>query len=126
MAEEKPKNYIDFCGWGKIKIGTQEFDQVIISQGKAIRRQVEKLEEIFGTTHQIGEWEERLLLAGNPEVIIIGSGQFGVLKVSEELKKKLEKSKAKVEVLLTPKAVSEFNRLVFEGKRVNALIHTTC
>lgn len=126
MSEEKPKIHIDSCGWGNVVIDGQKFDQVIISGEKVIRREVEKLENLFGTTHQIGDWEIEELLSGNPETIILSSGQGGVMEISQEVKEKLASSGAEIKILLTPQAVSEFNKLSFEGKRVNALIHTTC
>ncbi len=117
---------IDSLGWGKVVVNGQKFDQVIISNGKVIPRKAKKLEELFGTTHEIGNWEIEELLSGNPEVIILSSGQVGAMKISDEILKKLSRSQAEIKILLTPQAVSEFNKLSQEGKRVNALIHTTC
>lgn len=126
MPEEKPKIQIDSVSWGKIFINGQKFDQVIISGGKVLPRETEKLEKLFGTTHTIGDWEQELLSMVDPEVIIIGNGYNGVLKVSGEMREKLGHSGAEIKVLLTPAAVSEFQKLVSQGKRVSALIHTTC
>jgi len=117
---------IDSCGWGNIVIDGQKFGQVVIVKEKVKERDDKNLRKLFGTTHQIGEWEIKELLSENPEIIIIGTGQAGVLRVDEETREKLERSKAEVKILLTQEAVSEFNRLVSRGKRVNALIHTTC
>ncbi len=161
---------IDSVGWGNVVIDGQKFDQVVISGEKVIRREVEKLEKLFGTTHVVADWEQKLLMEGNPEIIILSSGQGGVMEISQEVKEKLAKPgaemksprpwkgevsslrgknppladrlrfllhssppmerrgilKREIKVLLTPQAVSEFNRLTSEGKKVNALIHTTC
>lgn len=117
---------INNVGWENIIVDGQRFDQVIISEGKVLRREVEKLEKMFGTTHVIGDWEIEELLSGSPEIIILSSGQAGVMKITNDVKEKLSKSGAEIKILLTPVAVSEFNRLSSEGKRVNALIHTTC
>lgn len=56
----------------------------------------------------------------------MANGWSGVLKVGEDFKKRVEKSRAELRVVLTPKIVEEYNRLVEKGKKVNALIHTTC
>jgi len=117
---------IDSVGWGNVVIDGQKFDQVVISGEKVIRREVEKLEKLFGTTHVVADWEQKLLMEGNPEIIILSSGQGGVMEISQEVKEKLAKPGAEIKILLTPQAVSEFNRLTSEGKKVNALIHTTC
>lgn len=126
MPEEKAKIHIDSVGWGNVVVDGQRFDQMIIAGGKILRRETEKLESLFGTTHQIGDWEIKELLSGNPETIILSSGQAGAMKIGDEVKEKLASAGAEIKILLTPVAVREFNRLSSLGKRVNALIHTTC
>lgn len=117
---------IDSVSWGNIVVNGQKFGQVIITGDRVRERGREKLEKLFGATHVVGDWEVEELLSENPQIIIIGTGQFGVLKVSDEIKEKLTRSGAEIKVLLTPAAVAEFNRKINEGKNVNALIHTTC
>ena len=91
-----------------------------------IPRNTEKLNKLFGTTHRIGDWETRALLSGEPEIVIIASGRDGVLKVAEDFKKACEENKIKLRIFKSQKAVKEYNRLTGKGKKVNALIHTTC
>ena len=112
--------------WGKVKIDGQTYHQALIVGDEVIERDKPKLEKLFGTTHQIGEWERHRLLSGKPEIILIASGWSGILKVDEGLKKQIAKLGIKLLVVLTPKIVTEYNRLVGEGRKVNALIHTTC
>ena len=113
-------------GGGDVVIGGKKFFQAMVVGGKTIPRDHEKLEQLFGTTHVIPDWEQDLLVSGNPEIIVIGDGWYSALKVSEEAKRKFEEAGVEVRVLDTKRAVEEYNRLVDEGKRVNALIHTTC
>jgi len=117
---------IDSVRWGEIEVDGQEFRQVLIIKDQVFERDSEKLHQLFDTSHKIGDWEVEELFKDNPEVIIIGTGWAGVLNVSEELKAKSEKLQIGLRVLRTPKAVEEYNKLRGEGKRVNALIHTTC
>ena len=117
---------IDSVGWAKIVIAGKKFFQAMIVGGKAIPRDHEKLERLFGTTHVIPDWEQELLVSDNPEVIVIGDGWSSCLKVSEEAKRKFKEAGVDLRILDTQKAVEEYNRLVEEGKRINALIHTTC
>lgn len=117
---------IDSVGWGNIIVNGQRYHEVLISGQNVESRDDERLENELGTDHAIGDWEIEKLLTGQPEIIIVGTGVAGVLKVSEKVKEKLVAGGAEVKVLLTPQAVSEFNRLVSDGKRVNVLIHTTC
>lgn len=117
---------INNASWGKVKVDGVIYHQVLIAGEKVFERDKPKLETLFGTTHVIGDWEQKLLLSENPEIILIASGWSGILKVEEEFKKKVEKAGAELRVVLTPMVVGEYNRLVTEGKRVNCLVHTTC
>lgn len=112
--------------WGKVKVNGQVYYQVLIIGEKVLEREGNKLENLFGTTHQIGEWEQKLLLSENPDVILITSGWNGALKVMEEFKNKIEKKRIELKIVLTPKVMEEYQQLINQGKKVNCLIHTTC
>lgn len=117
---------IEKLSWGKVKVDGQTYHQVLLVGDEVVERDKPKLENLFGTTHQIGEWERCQLLSGKPEIILIASGWSGLLKVSQKLKVESQKLGIELRTILTPRIVTEYNRLVGEGKRVNALIHTTC
>lgn len=117
---------IDKVEWGKMEIKGKKYGQVLIIGDQVFERDSEKLHQLFGTTHQIGDWEVEELLREKPEVIVIGTGWEGILEVSEEIRAKSEELEIEIKTLRTLEAVEEFNRLVAEGKKVNALIHTTC
>ncbi|HUV72143.1 MAG TPA: MTH938/NDUFAF3 family protein [Clostridia bacterium] len=117
---------IDQVDWGELKVSGKEYSQVLVVGNQVIERQEEKLRRLFGTTHKMGGWEMEELLSSKPEIIIIGNGFDGVLEVSKKLRAESEKLGIELKVLKTPAAVGEFNQLVGKGKRVNALIHTTC
>ena len=118
--------HINSTSFGSITINNKKYGQVLIV-GKIVEERDEKqLYKLFNTTHQIGDWEVEKLLSNQPEVIIIGSGQSGVLEVSPEVKGKLTTGEARLKILITPEAIAEFNKIYKEGKKVNALIHTTC
>lgn len=117
---------IDSVSWAKVKIDGQEYWQVLIVGEKVIPREVERVKQQCDTDHVIADWEEKLLLSENPEIILIATGWSGVLKTNQELKIKSQKLGIELRTVLTPKVMSEYNRLVESGKRVNALIHTTC
>jgi hypothetical protein len=117
---------IDKLSWGKVKVDGQDYHQVLLVGGKTTPRDVNKLKKLFKTTHQIGDWERKKLLENKPEMIIIASGWDGALKVDENFKQTCQKAGVELRVLLSQKAVAEYNRLVAEGRNINALIHTTC
>lgn len=65
------------------------------------------------------------IIAENPEVLIIGTGSSGIMKVPEALRKELLKKKIELYVADTRKAVEIFNS-VTEAKRAIAAFHLTC
>ena len=77
-------------------------------------------------SHEITQNELDALLKDNPEIIIIGKGQWGKgrLNPSEEVVSSLKERGVKLINLPTPKAIQKFNE--FTGKKVAALIHITC
>lgn len=117
---------VNSVDWGKIWVDGKEYREVLIVGDKVFEREHEKLKQLFGTGHQIGDWETEILLSNRPEVIVIGNGWDGVLEVNEKIKNKIEKIGMELKILKTPQAAEEFNRLSEAGKKVNALIHTTC
>lgn len=117
---------IDSVFWAKVKIDGQDHWQVLIIGEKVIPRKTERIKQEYGTDHIVADWEKELLLSESPEVILIVTGWSGLLKVDEKFKNRITKGGVELRMVLTPKVVEEYNRLVKEGKKVNALIHTTC
>lgn len=69
----------------------------------------------------------------NPEVIIIGTGESGVMEVGEKAKKEIEEKEVKLIINQTEKAIKTFNTLLAEPeeekekqKKVIGLFHLTC
>jgi hypothetical protein len=117
---------IDKIKWGNLWLAGKKYHQVLIIADQVFERESEKLRQLFGTTHQIGDWEEKLLLAQNPEIILIGLGWNGDVEIRPEFREKIKKKKIELKAILTGQAAAVYNDLVQAGKRVNALIHTTC
>lgn len=117
---------IDKVSWGKIRVDGQDYHQVLIIGDEVIERKSDKLHELFGTTHRIGDWEKEKLISGNPEMILIATGWSGLVRIGGDFKNKLKEKEVELQTVLTPKVVKRYNDLVKQGKRVNALIHTTC
>ena len=55
------------------------------------------------------------------DVLIIGTGYDNLVQAEEEIS-----AMPNIEILPTPQAVRRFNELKGEGKRVAAIIHSTC
>ncbi len=75
------------------------------------RLQVEDLEEI---------WK-------NPvEILIVGTGAYGVMKVDPEVERKAKELNIKLEAYQTDKAVKRFNELYSQSVSVAGAFHLTC
>lgn len=118
--------YINSTKFGEIVIDNKKYSQVLIIDGVVFERDEKKLEELFGTTHQIGGWEIERLLEGNPEIIIVGTGQSGALQVEEMFLERMRKADVKIITAITPEAMKIYNEKAKQDKKINALIHTTC
>ena len=66
------------------------------------------------------------ILNAKPDYLIIGSGKFGLMKVSNELRELLSDCGVEVIVERSKSAVVTFNRLYTEGKNVAGAFHLTC
>lgn len=117
---------IDKITWGKIKVDNKEFHDILISGDKVEERDYPKLEEFFGTSHEIGKWEVDKLFENEPQVILIGTGWAGVVNVPNVIKEDAQKKNLEYLEYKSKKAVKEYNKLVAKGLKVNALIHSTC
>jgi len=118
--------HIDSTQFGEITIDGKKYNQVLIIGDLAAERDYEKLKGLFGTSHKIGDWEIEELLKENPEIIVVGSGQNGAMEIDGEFFEEMKKKGIEVIAETTPKAIEIFNAKIKEGKRINALIHTTC
>ena len=66
------------------------------------------------------------VLEYKPEILIVGTGYDGLMKVPRELIETLEKKGIKVIVKKTKDACNEFNKYIKEKRKVIAAFHLTC
>jgi len=62
----------------------------------------------------------------SPEIIVVGTGAYGVLVVLEETKKFLEQKNIKLIICSTKDAVKKFNELISQNKKTVGCFHLTC
>lgn len=118
--------HIDGTEFGQITIDGRPYSQVLIVGQQILERDYTRLNQLFGTSHQIGDWEMERLAEQNPEIIIVGTGQSGMLTMDQKFHDTLQSRGIEVITTVTPKALKIYNGKVKEGRRVNALLHTTC
>ena len=119
----KPK--IDHTGFGSITIAGEAFkhDVIIRLNGKVKKRKKKLSKAIYGTSHIISLDEARHVYEERAEHIILGTGQYGLVKLSDEAADFFERQRCLVTSVPTLKAIHTWNEA--EGQ-VIALFHVTC
>lgn len=112
--------------FGRVTINGKAYPDVLLVGDKIILRNLERLHRKYGTAHIVPPEELDQLLEAGPEVLVIGAGQQGLLQVDSCLKEMAKEAGVSLIIKRTPLALREYQRLVAEGKKVNALIHVTC
>jgi len=75
--------------------------------------------------HELHEEDISVIIDKNPEILIIGTGNLGYLKISKEIKKYIESKGIEIKIAKTTEACKLFNE--FSGqKNVIAALHLTC
>jgi hypothetical protein len=77
----------------------------------------------YGTSHTVSLDEAKHIFDDGAERLIVGAGQNGVLKLSDEAEDYFTKKGCSVDLRSTPEAMKEWNEA--EGK-VIAMFHVTC
>ena len=119
----KPKiNKTDF---GSITIDGVKIDHdVIIRLDGQVKKRKKKLSKaVYGTSHKISLDEAKYVYERGVDKIIIGSGQSGMVKLSEEAVHYFSKKNCKVKILPTPEAIQLWNDA---KKGTIGLFHITC
>jgi hypothetical protein len=76
--------------------------------------------------HRLRIEELKEVLEAKPDMLVIGTGYYGLMKVPAEVKQHIEKKRIKVVVQPTKEAYETFNQLIKSGKKVVAAFHLTC
>ncbi|HUT16142.1 MAG TPA: MTH938/NDUFAF3 family protein [Anaerolineae bacterium] len=104
--------------------GEQTRHDVVIGLGVTItKRKKELSRSLCGTSHLISIAEAQHILEKGARLLIIGTGQRGLVRLEEEARQFLDKKGCHVRLLPTPEAAQLWNRA--EGA-VIALLHVTC
>lgn len=79
-----------------------------------------------GESHIIDVEDIKSAIEQNPEVIIIGTGESGLAKVTEKAKQKIKSQEIKLIIDLTDDAIKSFNILKKKEAKIIGLFHLTC
>jgi hypothetical protein len=111
--------------FGSVTIDGQIYlhDVLIHLDGTVAKRKKKLSKEIYGTSHIISLAEAEFIYEEKAEVLVIGGGQFGMVKLSEEAARFFEARRCRVVILPTPEALDAWNQA---GPGTLGLFHVTC
>jgi glucokinase len=126
-GELPPVRYpkIKYVTWGEVAVGKDTFngDIYIRADAKVRGRKKKIAKEAYGTSHKLGSQELKKICKVRPEVLIIGTGKSGMLRLEPDGAKFLEERGIRVELRPSAEVAKVYNRT--RGRKA-ALIHVTC
>jgi hypothetical protein len=119
------KPTIDQTAFGSITIGGEdlEHDIMIRLTGQVEKRKKKLSKAIYGTSHVLSLAEAKHVHEKGAKHLIVGTGQQGNVRLSEEAAGYFARKRCRVQLLPTPKAIRAWNEA--EGA-VIGLFHVTC
>jgi hypothetical protein len=117
--------HIDRSEFGSITIDgkTYAHDVLIRLSGKVRKRKKKLSKREYGTSHILSKAEAKAVFEQGCDLLIVGSGQEGNVRLSKEAAAYFDKKGCKVLLQPTQQAIRSFNR---SGERTIALMHVTC
>lgn len=112
---------IDSYDFGKIVIDGKEYiDDVIIYPTRVDEKWWRR------SGHELCLDDIKSVLDERPDVVVVGTGYFGAVKVLQEVKNRLRSEEIELIAQKTSKACETYNNLAREKRRVIATLHLTC
>jgi len=113
--------HIDHYTFGQIAVDGRDFQSDLIIFPERVQENWRRKEG-----HRLGRDDLQTILADKPDLLVIGTGYYGRMKVPQETLAALSQTGIPVRLAKTGDAVSEFNRLQQEYARIVAALHLTC
>lgn len=107
--------------FGKIDIGGRAYSSDLIVTPERI---VDNWRRREGHNLVVADLAE--VVAARPDIVVVGTGYYGRMAVSEEARRFLEAQGIGVRAARTRQAVQDFNQLQDQQARVVAALHLTC
>jgi hypothetical protein len=119
----KPK--IEATSFGSITIGGRKIrNDVILNPSGEVKKRKKKLSKrVYGTSHTISLDEAKYVYERGVDFLIVGTGQYDKVRLSDEAAGYFKKRDCKVKLASTPDAIRIWNKS--KGK-VIGLFHVTC
>jgi hypothetical protein len=100
-----------------------EHDVIIRLSGKVEKRKKKLAKETYGTSHIISKDEAKFVFEDGCDVLIVGAGQEGNVRLSPEARDYFNNKGCKVLVQPTPEAIRSFNQ---SHEKKIGVMHVTC
>jgi hypothetical protein len=119
----KPRTESTSFGAITIDGHTYRHDILIRLDGEVTKRKKKLSKQVYGTSHTISLEEAHHIHEGGAEMLVIGTGQYGLVVLSDEAQQFFDAQDLKVVMEPTPKAIELWNDT--EGNLIG-LFHITC
>ena len=119
------KPVINGTEFGSITISGEvyEHDVVIRLSGEILKRKKKLSKKEYGTSHLVSKKEIKFIHEKGSKRIVVGTGQYDSLRLSDEAGEYLRKRKCVVIARPTPEAIQMFND---SAPGTIGLFHVTC
>jgi hypothetical protein len=123
--ERDMKPVIDATKFGSITVDGETFDHDIVIRlsGKVKNRKKKLSKQQYGSSHTVSLAEAEHIYDDGAERVIVGTGQQGVLRLSDEAEGFFKDRGCKVQLVPTPEAIKVWNEA---AGRTIAMFHVTC
>lgn len=117
--------------FGSITISNQVYphDVYLFPDHQIVKRDKSHSKRIRGHK-ELSLWELKMLFQRNPRYFVIGTGQTGILPVTQESESWLASKLKQENIVLirdrTPLVLDKTNDLLKQGEKVAGIFHTTC
>ncbi len=117
--------HIQNTEFGSITVDDEEIEHdIVIRLGGKVKKRKKKLsKEQHGTSHTVSLAEAEDIFDNGAERLVIGSGQYGNVKLSQDAERFFKEKGCSVELHPTPKAIKVWNEA--QGKTIG-MFHVTC
>ncbi|MBI5300607.1 MAG: hypothetical protein HY868_00605 [Chloroflexi bacterium] len=103
-----------------------DHDLILTVAGEIIPRP-KHLSKKYGGWHTVlGPEEVEHALAGDPDILLVATGHFGILPIRPETRALVAQRGVTLELARIGDALARYAQLAQTGKRVAAILHLTC
>jgi hypothetical protein len=112
---------IDSYRFGQIVVGGQSYQSDLLIFPDRVEADWWRMQG-----HELAVEDLTKVLAEPPEVLVVGTGRYGRMKVLSETEQALASQGVRLVDQPTQQACETYNQLVKVGRRVVAALHLTC